>query len=358
MFNCTIASRGLRAVLLITCFGLAIASPQSARAADVTLTETGSTLLQPMFSIWVAAYTKTHPGVQITIGGTGSEAGIKQATSGAVEIGASDAYMSDTQVRDAPGIMNIPLAIAAQTINYNLPGLATPNLKLDGPTLAGIYTGAIRQWDAPEIAAMNPGVTLPHQAIIPVHRADGSGDTFVFSQFLTFSTPSWEDDKGYGTTIAWSEVPGALSATGNDGMVKAIQATPYSIGYVGVSFSDAIAATKLGTTALKNNDGLFVLPTRDSIAAAAAALGPRTPPDERLTLAFAPGDTSYPLVSYEYAVVSRKQPDPATAAELRQFLLWCIVPSETKAGMLDRVHFIPLPPHTWELSQAQIQMVR
>jgi ABC-type phosphate transport system substrate-binding protein len=230
MFNCTIASRGLRAVLLITCFGLAVASPQSARAADVTLTETGSTLLQPMFSIWVAAYTKTHPGVQITIGGTGSEAGIKQATSGAVEIGASDAYMSDTQVRDAAGIMNIPLAIAAQTINYNLPGLATPNLKLDGPALAGIYTGAIRQWDAPEIAAMNPGVTLPHQAIIPVHRADGSGDTFVFSQFLTFSTPSWEDDKGYGTTIVWSEVPGALSATGNDGMVKAIQATPYSIG--------------------------------------------------------------------------------------------------------------------------------
>jgi phosphate transport system substrate-binding protein len=254
--------------------------------------------------------------------------------------------------------MNIPLAIAAQTINYNLPGLAAAHLKLDGPTLAGIYTGTVRNWDAPPIAALNPGVTLPHHAIIPVHRAEGSGDTFVFTQFLSFSTPSWEDDKGYGTTIAWPKVPGGVTATGNDGMVKAIQATPYAIGYVGVSFSDAVAAAELGTAALKNNAGLFVLPTKAGIIAGADALGPRTPPDERLTLAFAPGDASYPLVSYEYAVVSKTQHDPATAAALRRFLLWCIEPSEDKAALLDRVHFIPLPPHTWELSQAQIQMIK
>lgn len=355
MSNCLRLSR---TALVAAGLGLAVMAPQVVRAADITLTETGSTLLQPLFAIWVAAYTKSHPGVQISIAGTGSEAGIKQASSGAVEIGASDAYMSDAQVHDTPDIMNIPLAIAAQTITYNLPGLTVANLKLDGPTLAGIYTGAVREWDAPEIAAMNPGVSLPHQAIIPVHRGDGSGDTFMFSQFLTFSTPSWEDGIGYSTTIAWPDVPGGLSAIGNDGMVKTIQSTPYSIGYVGVSFSDAIAAAKLGNAALKNNNGLFVLPARAGIRAGAAALGPRTPPDERLTLAFAPGDTSYPLVSYEYAIVSKKQKDAATAAALRRFLLWCIVPSETKAAMLEQVHFIPLPPHTWELSQAQIQMIR
>jgi phosphate transport system substrate-binding protein len=348
----------LCASLLAASLGLAVLAPHTGRAADLTLTETGSTLLHPLFAIWVADYTKTHPGIAITIAGTGSEAGITQAVAGAVRIGASDAYMSDAQVRQNPDIMNIPLAIAAQTINYNLPGLNTANLKLDGPALAGIYTGAIRGWDAPAIAALNPGVTLPHHAIIPVHRGEGSGDTFVFTQFLTFSTSSWEDDKGYGTTIDWPVVPGGLAATGNDGMVKTIQATPYSIGYVGVSFSDAIAAAELGTAALKNNAGLFVLPTKEGITAGAAALGPRTPPDERLTLAFAPGDTSYPLVSYEYAVVSKKQQDPATAAAIRRFLLWCIEPSEDKAAVLDRVHFIPLPPHTWELSQAQIQLIK
>jgi phosphate transport system substrate-binding protein len=254
-------------------------------------------------------------------------------------------------------MMNIPLAIAAQTINYNVPGVKS-QLQLDGPTIAGIYTGAVRYWDAPQIVAMNQGVTLPHQAIIPVHRGEGSGDTFMLTQFLSFSTPSWEDDKGYATTIAWPAVPGGLAATGNDGMVKTIQATPYSIGYVGVSFADAIASAELGTVALKNNDGDFVLPTKEGIIAGAAALGPRTPPDERLTLAFAPGATSYPLVSYEYAMVSKHQKTPETAAALRRFLLWCIEPSEDKAAILDKVHFIPLPAHTWELSQAQIQMIK
>jgi phosphate transport system substrate-binding protein len=347
-----------RLLTFVACLGLAMLAPLAIRAADITLTETGSTLLQPLFAIWVDGYMKNHPGVAITISGTGSEAGITQASTGAVQIGASDAYMSDAQVRQTPEVMNIPLAIAAQTINYNLPGLAIPNLKLDGPTIAGIYTGAVRNWDAPQIAALNPGVKLPHHAIIPIHRAEGSGDTFMFTQFLTFSTPSWENDKGYGTTIAWPDVPGGITATGNDGMVKAIQATPDAIGYVGVSFSDAIAAAELGTAALKNNDGRFVLPTTETVTAGAAALGARTPPDERLTLAFAPGATSYPLVSYEYAVVSKKQRDPATATAIRKFLLWCIEPSEDKAAILERVHFIPLPPHTWELSQAQIQMIR
>src|SRR5271157_2017204 len=132
--------RPLRALLLITCLGFTVSAPRTVVAADVTITETGSTLLLPLFAIWVSDYTKTHKGVAITISGTGSEAGIKQAASGEVEIGASDAYMSDVQMRQPPDIMNIALAIAAQTVNYNLPGLTTPNLKLDGPTIAGIYT--------------------------------------------------------------------------------------------------------------------------------------------------------------------------------------------------------------------------
>lgn len=329
-----------------------------ANAQDLTLNETGSTLLYPLFTTWVDAYIKSHPGIRVSTGATGSEAGIQQALMGKVQIGASDAYMSDADMRQHPQILNIPLAIAAQTVNYNLPGLNATHLKLDGPVLAEIYTGAIRNWDVPQIAALNPGVALPHQAIVPIHRAEGSGDTFVFTQFLSFSTPAWENDKGYGTTIAWPTVPGSASAVGNAGMVQALQATPWSIGYVGISFTDKVAAAKLGTAALKNGAGEFVTPNKDTITAGAASLGPRTPPDERLSLVFAPASGAYPLVNYEYAVVSTKQADATTAAALRRFLLWTIVPSETNEAYLDTVHFIPLPPHTWELSQAQIQSIR
>ncbi|WP_218001763.1 phosphate ABC transporter substrate-binding protein PstS [Paraburkholderia acidipaludis] len=327
-------------------------------AQETTLSETGSTLLYPLFTTWVTQYTKSHPGVHINAGATGSEAGIQQVIAGKVNIGTSDAYMSDAAIRQNPQIINVPLAIAAQTVNYNVPGLNATHLKLDGPTLAGIYSGAVRSWDAPQIAALNPGVTLPHHAIVPIRRAEGSGDTFVFTQFLTFSTPSWESDHGYGTTISWPDVPGSLTAVGNAGMVKAIQSTDYSVGYVGVSYSDDIAQAKIGTAALKNGAGEFVLPTKATIMAGAASLGARTPADERLTLVFAPASGSYPLVNYEYAVVSTRQPDPATAAAIRRFLLWTIVPSEDNEAWLTSAHFIPLPPHTWELSQAQIHSIK
>ena len=138
--------------------GLGVAGALPARAADMTLTETGSTLLQPLFDIWVPEYVKTHPGVRSRPAAPAPRAGMQQALSGQVKIGASDAYMSDAQVRANPHFVDIPLAISAQTINYNLPGLNTINLRLDGPTIAGIYTGTVRQWDAPAIAALNPGV--------------------------------------------------------------------------------------------------------------------------------------------------------------------------------------------------------
>ncbi len=347
----------LLALLLLACLGVASRAAFPVLAADISLSETGSTLLLPLFTIWVAEYGQKHSGVTISLAGTGSEAGIRQAMSGAVEIGASDAYMSDDLIHDHPDMLNIALAIAAQTINYNLPGLAAQNLKLDGPTIAGIYTGAIRNWDAPQIVKLNPGLALPHHQIIPVHRADGSGDTFALTEFLSFSTPAWENSLYYGTSIKWPEVRDAIAATGNAGMLEAIKATPYAVGYLGIAFSEAVAAAGLGTAALKNSDGRAVLPREATISAAAAVLGPRTPEDERLALAFAQGENSYPLVTYEYAIVSKYQRDAATAAALRKFLLWCIEPSEDKAALLAKVHFIPLPPHTWDLSQAQIQLI-
>ena len=329
-----------------------------ARADDVTLTETGSSLLYPLFNVWVAEYSKTHPGIHITTGSTGSGAGIEQATSGAVQIGTSDAYMSDAQAKRNPQIINVPMAISAMTINYNLPGLNATPLKLDGPALAGIYTGKIRSWDDKSIAALNPDVKLPHHDIIPIRRADASGDTFVFTQYLTFSTQSWEDKEGYGTTINWPDVPGGLSADGNLGVLQANQKTPYSITYLGVSLHAEIAEAGLGTASLKSYSGEFLLPTPETVAAAAASLGPRTPADERLTLVNAPGANAYPLINYEYAIVSTKQANPATAQAIRKFLLWAIAPDETNEKYLEQAHFIALPAHIWVLSHDQIETIK
>jgi phosphate ABC transporter phosphate-binding protein len=246
----------------------------------------GSTLLYPLFTVWASEYAKAHPGVRISTTATSSSVGIEQATSGAAHIGASDAYMTDAQIKQNPQIINVPMAISAQTVNYNGPDFNTANPKFDGPVLAGIYTGKIRTWGDKAIAALNSGVKLPHNDIIPIHRAVGSGDTFIFTQYLTFSTPSWENGQGFGTTIKWPAVPGGLEAIGNPGMVEKIEQTPYSIGYVDVSFYADIAKAKLGTAALKSYSGEFLLPTAES-----AALSPRTPPDQWLTLVNAPGPT-------------------------------------------------------------------
>jgi len=180
----------------------------------------------------------------------------------------------------------------------------------------------------------------------------------VFTQYLTFSTLSRENSPGFGTTIAWPAVAGEIEALGNEGVVEKLQQTPYSVGYVGVSYHDDIAKAGLGTAALKSYDGEFLLPTPESIAAAAAGLGPRTPTDERLTLVNAPGANAYPLINYEYAIVSTQQPDAETAAAIRKFLLWATAPDEANQKYLDEAHFIALPAHIWVLSYDQIAKIK
>jgi phosphate transport system substrate-binding protein len=345
-------------IVKATCALVALFAALPAHAADVQLNETGSSLLYPLFERWVPAYRAAKPNVKINIASTDSGEGIKAAIDGTAHIGTSDAYMSDDEAALNRRTISVPLAIAAQTVNYNLPGVAAP-LKLDGPVLAGIYTGTIRQWDDAPIAALNPGAKLPHHEIVPVKRDDPSGDTFVFTQFLDFAVQRWEDTIGYGTMVAWPKVPNELGAKGNDGMVKTIAATAYSIGYIGISFSGDANEAGLGTALLKNQSGAFVLPTAETISAAAFELDPRTPPDERLSLVYAPGGQSYPLVNYEYAMVSVLQPAPNTAAAIRDFLLWSIaLDGGNAAKFLQPVGFIPLPDFIRALSERQIARIK
>jgi len=336
--------------------GLVTALAAGARATETRILETGSSLLYPLFNIWVPVYAKSHP-VQITTQSTGSGTGISEAISGLAQIGASDAYLSPAIHQQHPNMLNIPLAISSQMVNYNLPGLNGEHLKLSGPVLAGIYEGKISHWDDPQIAKLNPGVKLPHQAIIPVHRTDGSGDTFILTQFLSDSTPEWAATHGYGTTISWPAVSGEIGAVGNQGMVSAVQQNPYSIAYIGISYKGATDQDKLGEAELQNKAGNFVLPDNQTVQAAAAAAAGQTPKDESMSLIFQPGAHSYPIINYEYAIVNTALP-AQTATAVRDFLGWTI---QSKGGnapeFMKKVDFVPLPAAIRRLSEDQIKAI-
>jgi phosphate transport system substrate-binding protein len=325
---------------------------------SVTLLETGSSLLYPLFSAWAPAIHKAYPNITVQTASTGSGTGISQAVAGVVQFGATDAYMSDSQLKNAPGIVNIPLAISAQQINYNLPGISQA-MNLSGPILASIYEGKIQYWDNATLKAANPGVNLPHKRIVPIHRTDGSGDTFLFTQYLSFSDPGWNKSIGYNTSINWPSVQGELGAVGNPGVVQTLAQIKYSIGYVGISYLDEVKSQGLGTAALKNQAGNFVSPDKKNIVAAAAAMVPKTPKDERVSLIFAPGADSYPIINYEYVAVQTNQSDPNIAAGMRTVLLWAISPNGgNAASFLDKVHFLPLPDSVAALTKAQISEIQ
>jgi phosphate transport system substrate-binding protein len=343
---------GVAALALASLTGFA----GSAKAQSITpLVESGSSLLYPLFNIWVEDYQSINPGIQITTTSTGSGAGIAQAIKGLVQIGASDAYVSNAMEKAHPTILSIPLAISAQAVNYNLPGVT--NLHLSGPILAGIYSGTITKWNDPQIAAANPGVTLPANTIVPIHRLDGSGDTFIFSQYLSASTPSWKSSVGFGTTLSWPPITGEIGAKGNAGMLAAAKANPYSVAYIGVSYASKVAAAGLGIAALENASGAYVTPTPDTIGAAANSIANSTPPDERVSMIFTTGANNYPIVNYEYAVVDSNQEASAVADAIRTFLTWAINDGNSPK-YLKQVNFLPLPAPIKALSAAQIAKIQ
>ena len=343
---------GLAALMLMIVTGVA-------SAASIQLKLVGSTSLGLLVALWIPDYAKLHPNVTITSEPGGSGAGVEAVISGTAQIGMSDAYISDEQAEKNPQLINVPLAISARTINYNVPEVGKQVLKLDGPTIAGIYSGTVREWDAAEIKALNPGLVLPHRTIVPIRRSDDSGATFIFSQFLEFSTPSWEDKIRSGTSIEWPKVPGEKAADGNKGIVETLAATPYGIAYIGISWADDVDKAGLGTAMVRNQEGEFLLATPETMTAAASELDARTPADERLSLVFAPGRDSYPLIAYEYAVVSTRQRDPAVAEAIREFLKWAAAPDGGHAPKyLDAVHFVALPLFLRAMNEKQIEQIK
>ncbi|MCA2264557.1 phosphate ABC transporter substrate-binding protein PstS [Mycobacterium marseillense] len=325
-------------------------------SSAVTLAETGSTLLYPLFNLWGPAYHDKYSNVTITTQGTGSGTGISQAAAGAVEIGASDAYLSEGDMAAHKGLMNIALAISAQQINYNLPGV-TEHVKLNGKVLAGMYNGSVKTWNDPQITGLNPGVNLPPTPVVPLHRSDGSGDTFLFTQYLSKQDPDgWGKSPGFGTTVAFPTVPGALGENGNGGMVTGCADTPGCVAYIGISFLDQAQQKGLGEAQLANASDKYLLPDAKSIQAAAAGFASKTPANQAISLINGPAPDGYPIVNYEYAIVNSGQKDAATAQSLQAFLHWAIGDGNN-ASFLDKVHFQPLPADVAKLSDAQIAKI-
>jgi phosphate transport system substrate-binding protein len=338
------------------------ALPTSPSTTPETVTETGSTLLYPLMGAWSEAYQKQFvnsskaPLVTIETGGTGSGTGITDASTGTINIGASDAYLSSSDKASYPTMLNIALAISAQQVNYNLPTVKTP-LKLDGTVLAGIYTGKITKWNDSAIAALNPGVSLPNMTIVPLHRADGSGDTFLFTSYLNAQDPSAWPATNVGTTINWPTVPGALAETGNGGMVSGCSATPGCIAYIGISYLSKTTAVGLGQAVLKNGAGNYEAPNSASISAEADALTGKTPSDETLSMIDANVPNGYPIINYEYAIVNTKQSSGTIAEDMRAFLYWTVHTGQSGTSYLDAVDFQPLPASVVTLSDNQIAKI-
>ncbi len=242
------------AALLMTALGAAPAASASTHkttyavhksaSRTVSLTETGSTLLEPLFQIWTSAYQKKFPNVNIVPSGGGSGKGISDASAGVVDIGGSDAYLSGSDRAQYPGLQDIALAISSQMVNYNIAGLgANVHLKLSGKLLSAICQGKVTTWDAPHIRALNPRVTLPPEKIVALHRADSSGDTFLFSTYLSAADPDgWGKFISFGTSIAFPAIPGSVGETGNAGMVTGCEKIVGCVAYIGISYESETQA--------------------------------------------------------------------------------------------------------------------
>ena len=316
------------------------ALPSAPAPSAVSLSETGSTLLFPLFNLWAPGYQKQYSQVKISTAGTGSGKGIAGAAAGTADIGASDAYLSSGQQTQSPNLENVPLAVSAQQINFNLPRVQS--LKLNGTVLAGIYQGTIRNWDDQAIAKINPGVTLPSMKIVPVKRSDSSGDTFLFTSYLSAQDPAWKSARAFGTTVAWPGVTGEVSAKGNSGMVAACQAHPGCIAYIGISYEAKTSAAGLGQAQLLNGAGSYEAPTAATISAGANGFTSETPSGGTISMINGSAAGSYPIVNYEYGIVSTRQSSAAKAQTLKAFLHWAITTGNA-SSYLSKVSFQPLP---------------
>jgi phosphate transport system substrate-binding protein len=312
--------------------GLVIALGISANAsAQMMINGAGATFPYPIYSKWFDEYTKVDPSVRFNYQSIGSGGGQKQILAQTVDFGASDGPMSDENLNKAPGkLLHIPTVAGAVVITYNVEG--NPALKFDGETIAGIFLGQVRKWNDPRITATNPGVKLPDKDIVVVHRSDGSGTTFIFTDYLSKISPEWKSRVGNNTSVRW---PAGIGGKGNEGVSGQVKQTPGAIGYVELIYA---IQNKMPYADIKNSDGEFVRSTIDSVT---AALGTATIPDDfRFSMTNASGKDAYPIAGATWLLVYQQQKDATKGKKLVEFLKWALTKGEAMAKDLD---YAPLP---------------
>ena len=298
----------------------------AAASAQTQLTGAGSTFINPVMTKWAAEYHKVDPSVQINYQSIGSGAGIKQISEGTVDFGATDGPMSDEAISKLPGkILHIPTVAGGVVLTYNLPGIN--GLKLDGPTIANIYLGKVTKWNDASIAKQNSGLKLPNTDIAVVHRADGSGTTYIFTDFLSTVDADWKAKVGKNTAVSW---PTGIGAKGTDGVSGQVKQVPGAIGYVELIYA---LQNKLLYADVKNADGDYVKPSLESVT---AALSTATIPDDfRFSFVNAPGKTSYPISGVTWLLVYQQQKSADKGQKLVSFLKWVLNDGEKMAKDLD-----------------------
>jgi phosphate transport system substrate-binding protein len=327
--------------------GLAIALGLSANAsAQMMINGAGATFPYPIYSKWFDEYTKVDPSVRFNYQSIGSGGGQKQILAQTVDFGASDGPMSDDNLSKAPGkLLHIPTVAGAVVIVSNLPG--NPSLKLDGDTIAGIYLGQIKKWNDPKLTASNPGVKLPDQDIVVVHRSDGSGTTFIFTDYLSKISPEWKQKVGNNTSVNW---PAGIGGKGNEGVSGQVKQTPGAIGYVELIYA---IQNKMSYAELKNSAGEFVKPTIESVTAALATA--EIPDDFRFSMTNAPGKDAYPISGATWLLVYQQQKDSAKGKKLIEFLKWAATKGEAMAKALD---YAPLPDNVQQRVLKRIDEIK
>ncbi len=339
----------IRTLMLATAAALGAAGPLAAQA-NLRLTGAGATFPYPIYSKWVLEYTSVHPNIQINYASIGSGGGIRQFTDHTVDFGASDGPMTDSMIAAVQGnVIHIPTVLGSVVPTYNIPGLAQ-QLKFTGDVLAGIYLGQITSWNDSRIAAVNPGVTLPDRDIVVVHRSDGSGTTYIWTDYLSKVSQDWAQRVGHATSVNW---PVGLGGQGNPGVAATVSRTPGAIGYVELIYA---IQNHIAYGLVRNRAGNFVQASLASTTAAAAgamgSIGEDT--DFRISITDPAGADAYPIASFTWLLIPKRMTNPATARPLLEFVWWATHEGQRFTQALD---YAPLPARVVSLIEAKLRTV-
>jgi phosphate transport system substrate-binding protein len=332
-----------RLTLLLLCTFLALPL-----VAQTTLNGAGATFPYPMYSKWFSEYHKLHPDIQMNYQSIGSGGGIRQVIAGTVDFGATDGPMTDDQLKEAKmKILHIPTVLGADVPAYNVPGV-NGELKFTSEALAGIFLGRVTKWNDKSIASVNPGASLPDKDIIVVHRSDGSGTTYIWTDYLSKVSPDWQNGPGKGTSVKW---PIGLGGKGNEGVAGMLRQLPGSIGYVELIYA---VQNNISYGSVKNSAGNFVKASLEGVTAAAAS-APKMPPDFRVSITNAPGKDAYPISSFTWLLIPEQSKDAAKGKILSDFLNWMVTDGQKMTAALS---YAPLPDVVVQKVKDAIKQVR